>query len=106
MAAQRFSTQRLPSLDLSPNRWLKTRPAAKPALSLAPKTKVKAPAGKMFASPPHVETPPCAIDLRLVPPAKETEEMPLVPLPGASRTPEVKLPAPPCGATKSANERR
>jgi hypothetical protein len=107
MAAQSFAMRRLPSLDLSPTRWLKTnRPAAKPAFSLASKTEVKAPAGKMFASPPGLETKPCAVDLRLVPPAKDSDDMPLVPLPGASRTPEVKLPAPPCGTAKSANERK
>ena len=107
MAAQSFTMKRLPSLDLSPNRWLNmSRPTTTPGFALAPKAKVKVPAEKMFASPPQVETRPCAIDLRLIPPAKETKDMPPIPLPGASKTPEVKLPAPPCGATQTANERK
>jgi hypothetical protein len=107
MTAQSFTRQRLPSLDLSPNRWLKTsRSTTTPGFALAPKTKVKAPAATLFVSPPQVEARPCAIDLRLIPPAKETKDMPLVPLPGASKTPEVTLPAAPCGATQTANERK
>ena len=89
-AAQSFTTTRLPSLDLSPNRWLKsTRSTPKPALFTGSKTKTKTktPAKNMFRSPAALDSQPCAVDLRLAPPAEKSETKP-------------------CGAKAAANERK
>jgi hypothetical protein len=101
-AAQGFIGQRLPSLDLSPNRWLKKTRPAKPAFSLtASINKTKTPAPELF-KPPEVGARPCSVDLRIVP-QEDTAKMPPVPLAEGGRTPEVKLPAPPCGTAKAAD---